>query len=190
MCVSVCLSVCLCSILVLVFNREDLRIWLRYPSGEVCLEITLKCKCSADACAVVVGELAERFAELLRELWSGKHRQISPAALKDVVGRHAAQFQGFNQHDSQELLGSLLDGLHEDLNRIRVKPMVPPINAEGKLRVLRLRIKHQRAHAVCTTRHATKLAKKKAHSNAQTTSIMHTPLRRCANAANLLSRTR
>eukprot|EP00729_Bicosta_minor_P015400 gene15400-16646_t len=78
------------------------------------------------------GELAERFAELLRELWSGKHRQISPAALKDVVGRHAAQFQGFNQHDSQELLGSLLDGLHEDLNRIRVKPMVPPINAEGR----------------------------------------------------------
>ena len=28
------------------------------------------------------------------------------------------------QHDSQELLAFLLDGLHEDLNRIRSKPPV------------------------------------------------------------------
>ena len=57
---------------------------------------------------------------------------MSPAALKEVVGRHSAQFQGFNQHDSQELLGALLDGLHEDLNRIKHKPLVPPVHSEGR----------------------------------------------------------
>ena len=36
-------------------------------------------------------------------------------------------FQGYQQHDSQELLGFLLDGLHEDLNRIIKKPLVPPV---------------------------------------------------------------
>jgi ubiquitin carboxyl-terminal hydrolase 8 len=30
-------------------------------------------------------------------------------------------FSGFSQHDSQEFLSFLLDGLHEDLNRVIVK---------------------------------------------------------------------
>jgi len=33
-------------------------------------------------------------------------------------------FSGYNQHDSGELINYLLDGLHEDLNRIKVKPYV------------------------------------------------------------------
>jgi ubiquitin carboxyl-terminal hydrolase 8 len=37
---------------------------------------------------------------------------------------HAAQFRGSDQHDSQEFLSFLLDGLHEDLNRVLHKP--PP----------------------------------------------------------------
>ncbi len=32
------------------------------------------------------------------------------------------QFVGYAQHDSQELLAFLLDGLHEDLNLMREKP--------------------------------------------------------------------
>ena len=35
---------------------------------------------------------------------------------------HASQFGGSEQHDSQEFLSFLLDGLHEDLNRILNKP--------------------------------------------------------------------
>lgn len=35
---------------------------------------------------------------------------------------HAAQFSGSDQHDSQEFLTFLLDGLHEDLNRVLTKP--------------------------------------------------------------------
>ena len=40
------------------------------------------------------------------------------------VGRYAPQFVGYAQHDSQELLAFLLDGLHEDLNLVREKPYV------------------------------------------------------------------
>jgi ubiquitin carboxyl-terminal hydrolase 4/11/15 len=31
---------------------------------------------------------------------------------------------GYHQHDSQELLAFLLDGLHEDLNRVTEKPYI------------------------------------------------------------------
>lgn len=33
-------------------------------------------------------------------------------------------FTGYNQHDSGELITYLLDGLHEDLNRVKDKPYV------------------------------------------------------------------
>jgi ubiquitin carboxyl-terminal hydrolase 8 len=36
---------------------------------------------------------------------------------------HAVQFRGSDQHDSQEFLSFLLDGLHEDLNRVLHKPL-------------------------------------------------------------------
>lgn len=40
-------------------------------------------------------------------------------------------FSGYSQQDSQELLQSLLDGLHEDLNRIKVKPYVEVPEMDG-----------------------------------------------------------
>ena len=36
------------------------------------------------------------------------------------------------QHDSQELLAFLLDGLHEDLNRVKVKPYVEQVEDDKK----------------------------------------------------------
>ena len=41
-----------------------------------------------------------------------------------VVGRFAPRFSGYQQQDSQELLAFLLDGLHEDLNRVKQKPYI------------------------------------------------------------------
>jgi len=41
----------------------------------------------------------------------------------------APQFAGYQQHDSQELLAYVLDGLHEDLNRIQKKPYVETVEA-------------------------------------------------------------
>ena len=36
----------------------------------------------------------------------------------------SSRFTDFQQHDSQEFLSFLLDGLHEDLNRVHTKPYV------------------------------------------------------------------
>lgn len=44
---------------------------------------------------------------------------------------HAPAFSGYAQHDSQELLAFLLDGLHEDLNRVLKKPYVEKPEWEG-----------------------------------------------------------
>ncbi|KAL2458342.1 Ubiquitin carboxyl-terminal hydrolase 10 [Forsythia ovata] len=68
------------------------------------------------------GELALAFGELLRKLWSSGRTPVAPRAFKGKLSRFAPQFSGYNQHDSQELLAFLLDGLHEDLNRVKQKP--------------------------------------------------------------------
>ncbi|KAF2325762.1 hypothetical protein GH714_036668 [Hevea brasiliensis] len=70
------------------------------------------------------GELALAFGELLRKLWSSGRTTIAPRAFKGKLALFAPQFSGYNQHDSQELLAFLLDGLHEDLNRVKQKPYI------------------------------------------------------------------
>ena len=45
--------------------------------------------------------------------------------------KFAPQFSGYQQHDSQELVAFLLDGLHEDLNRVLKKPYVEKPDWEG-----------------------------------------------------------
>jgi len=78
------------------------------------------------------GEIAKAFADLLKTMWSGNHHSFPPRAFKVQVGRFAPQFSGYQQHDSQELLTFLLDGLHEDLNRIMKKPYIELKDAEGR----------------------------------------------------------
>ncbi|TMW67387.1 hypothetical protein Poli38472_011007 [Pythium oligandrum] len=78
------------------------------------------------------GSLALEFDALLKELWFGTSPSISPAGLKRAIGRFAPQFSGFQQHDSQELLAYLLDGLHEDLNRVKQKPYTEVKESDGK----------------------------------------------------------
>ncbi|KAJ4873543.1 ubiquitin-specific protease 8 [Raphanus sativus] len=70
------------------------------------------------------GEIALAFGDLLRSLWAPGASTVAPRTFKAKLGRFAPQFSGFNQHDSQELLAFLLDGLHEDLNRVKNKPYV------------------------------------------------------------------
>ena len=65
------------------------------------------------------GELANAFGALLRDLWYGQMSSVAPRAFKTALGRHAEQFIGYDQQDSQELIAYLLDGIHEDLNRGR-----------------------------------------------------------------------
>ncbi|XP_043220870.1 ubiquitin carboxyl-terminal hydrolase 19-like isoform X2 [Amphibalanus amphitrite] len=68
------------------------------------------------------GQLALAFAVLMRVLWSGEHRSYNPHKLKALVAKRFTQFTGFAQHDAQEFMAFLLDGLHEDLNRVVEKP--------------------------------------------------------------------
>ncbi|CAG2110965.1 unnamed protein product [Medioppia subpectinata] len=70
------------------------------------------------------GEIAKSYAELIKALWSGSHTCLAPREFKLSVGRFAPQFSGFSQQDCQELMAFLLDGLHEDLNRVKQKPYI------------------------------------------------------------------
>ncbi|XXG42502.1 hypothetical protein AAC387_Pa01g2769 [Persea americana] len=78
------------------------------------------------------GELALAFGDLLRKLWAPGKTPVAPRMFKTKLARFAPQFSGFNQHDSQELLAFLLDGLHEDLNRVKCKPYIEAKDAHGR----------------------------------------------------------
>mmetsp|Transcript_10643 Transcript_10643/g.20606 ORF Transcript_10643/g.20606 Transcript_10643/m.20606 type:complete len:859 (+) Transcript_10643:13-2589(+) len=70
------------------------------------------------------GLLAEEYASLLKQMWYSSTRSVSPSQFKRCLGEYASQFQGHQQHDCHEFLLFLLDGLHEDLNRIVKKPYI------------------------------------------------------------------
>jgi hypothetical protein len=71
------------------------------------------------------GKLAKDFAALMQEMWGPSPRStVNPSNVKYTVSKFAPQFTGYQQHDSQELMGFLLDGLHEDCNRVKRKPYV------------------------------------------------------------------
>merc|ERR1712159_704093 len=70
------------------------------------------------------GQIATEYANVMQRMWSTSpsYASISPSSLKKVIGQFAPHFAGYQQQDSQELLAFLLDGLHEDLNRVLDKP--------------------------------------------------------------------
>lgn len=94
------------------------------------------------------GELASAFAKLLAEMWKQEtttnmikssslfqdsnvvnwsyatNHVMYPRDFKYIVGKHAEQFMGYDQHDSQEFATYLLDALHEDTNRVTSKPYI------------------------------------------------------------------
>lgn len=81
------------------------------------------------------GDLATEFAKMMREIWVQAESHINhtsyvpshvvyPRPFKTALGRHAEQFMGYDQHDSQEFATYLLDALHEDTNRVTKKPYI------------------------------------------------------------------
>ncbi|KAL3628125.1 hypothetical protein CASFOL_027171 [Castilleja foliolosa] len=78
------------------------------------------------------GNLAIAFGDLLRKVWSPGARSVTPSMFKSTIASFAPQFSGYNQHDSQEFLSFLLDGLHEDLNRVKRKPYIPAKDEGGR----------------------------------------------------------
>ncbi len=88
------------------------------------------------------GAIAEAFGALLDRIWdeNGVASSYSPREFKSQLQRFAPQFSGYQQHDSQELVAFLLDGLHEDLNRVLKKPYVenPDWEGGGELELVQL----------------------------------------------------
>lgn len=78
------------------------------------------------------GKIAEAYAELQHQMWNGQNTYVTPRQFKMVVGRFSPQFSGYQQQDSQELLAFLLDGLHEDLNRVKQKPYLELQDDKGR----------------------------------------------------------
>uniref|UniRef100_A0A8D8Y791 ubiquitinyl hydrolase 1 n=1 Tax=Cacopsylla melanoneura TaxID=428564 RepID=A0A8D8Y791_9HEMI len=60
--------------------------------------------------------LVDEFGLLVRKMWSGKYSIVHPSDFKQILGIHYPQFKDYRQHDCQEFLALLLDGLHEQLN--------------------------------------------------------------------------
>lgn len=84
------------------------------------------------------GQVADKFGALIESIWDqsgasegsssrsfyGYGNSVVPREFKSMIGRFNHSFAGYGQQDTQELIAFLLDGLHEDLNRIYQKPYI------------------------------------------------------------------
>jgi len=69
--------------------------------------------------SVIKNGITEEFFVIIKAIWEDNFQIISAYKLKYIIGKSNQQFNSNDQQDSQELLLFLLDGLHEDLNRVR-----------------------------------------------------------------------
>jgi len=78
------------------------------------------------------GKLAEQYLKLLEQLWFDcSKRSVSIHELKATIGRINNEYAGLAQQDAHELIELLLDKLHEDLNRVSIKPYTERLEGDG-----------------------------------------------------------
>ena len=78
------------------------------------------------------GKLVEAYSQLVKKLWYGSKTAFPPHKFKNAIAKFQSMFSGFAQHDTHEFLGFLLDGLHEDLNKVLNKPYVQTPDEQQK----------------------------------------------------------
>ncbi|OCK78430.1 UCH-domain-containing protein [Lepidopterella palustris CBS 459.81] len=79
------------------------------------------------------GTIAKSYAGLLGAIYDDNAlSSFPPKNFKYALGRAQPLFSGYGQQDSQEFLSFLVDGLHEDLNRIFKKPYVENPESDDK----------------------------------------------------------
>lgn len=75
------------------------------------------------------GGLIKAFSQVIHELWEiGGDHVVNTTAFKSQIQKFAPRFMGYSQQDAQEFLRYLLEGLHEDVNRVKNKPQ--PIHTD------------------------------------------------------------
>ncbi|XP_075047286.1 ubiquitin carboxyl-terminal hydrolase 2 isoform X2 [Mixophyes fleayi] len=100
------------SILQCLSNTKDLR--------DYCLKNSYQCDLNSKTCSTAI---MKEFAHLLQAIWtSSVNEVVSPSEFKTQIQRYAPRFMGYNQQDAQEFLRFLLDGLHNEVNRVTVRP--------------------------------------------------------------------
>lgn len=91
------------------------------------------------------GKIAEAFKLLTDEMhchtdtllprldqWGCPVHSFEPLHFKRAISDlNAGMFRGFEQQDCQELLNSVLDGIHEDLNRVKKRPEAAHVVGNG-----------------------------------------------------------
>lgn len=70
------------------------------------------------------GQIAKAYAGLVSSIYSEGLSSFTPKNFKQTLGKYGPNFSGYGQQDSQEFMSFLIDGLHEDLNRIQKKPYI------------------------------------------------------------------
>ncbi|KAI9506609.1 hypothetical protein BX070DRAFT_182278, partial [Coemansia spiralis] len=78
------------------------------------------------------GAVASAYGRLLKAMWEAGRGSYAPRLFKQTIGQWAPQFRGYSQQDAPEFLTFLLDGMHEDLNRIIRKPYIEIPDANGR----------------------------------------------------------
>ncbi|CAH1406352.1 unnamed protein product [Nezara viridula] len=74
--------------------------------------------------------LTNSLADLTRKIWCGRYTTFQPMQFKMALASHFPQFNDFRQHDCQEFLALLLDGLHEQLNTATSKDIACQVETE------------------------------------------------------------
>ncbi|XP_071402272.1 ubiquitin carboxyl-terminal hydrolase 2-like isoform X1 [Centroberyx affinis] len=99
------------SILQCLSNTPELRDYCLRNTHRT--DLNNNCRAKAD--------LMEEFAKLTQTLWTSVNTEaVSPSDFKTQIQRYAPKFVGYNQQDAQEFLRFLLDGLHNEVNRVTV----------------------------------------------------------------------
>jgi hypothetical protein len=78
--------------------------------------------------------LTKAYRSLIMKLWSGQHLKLAPSVFRNTLVQHAPRFGGREQHDTQELIVALLDGIHEEINEANNSPVVVGSSMGGKKR--------------------------------------------------------
>jgi len=73
------------------------------------------------------GKLIRVYRDLLSRIWTAADSHpVDTTAFKSAFQRLSPRFAGYEQQDAQEFLRLLLDRLHMDINRVKVKPRAMP----------------------------------------------------------------